>query len=122
LHSFEIFAYHRSQPSRSSSQTGAPVAVGASGEPGTVASAPQAIEISPAKVSDSTVLSKAVADSTLNIRFEHRFSAADFSLWIDDKLAYEHSLRGQTKKRWNPFRRLLCDPLAIIRLNHLSVQ
>jgi hypothetical protein len=49
-------------------------------------------------MSDSTTLSKAVADSTLNIRIEHRFSAADLSLWIDDKLAYEHSLRGQTKK------------------------
>jgi hypothetical protein len=48
--------------------------------------------------------SKAVADSTLNIRIEHRFSAADLSLWIDDRLAYDRPLRGQIKKHWNPFR------------------
>jgi len=48
---------------------------------------------------------KAVADSTLNIKIEHRFSAADLSLWVDDKLTYEHPLRGQTtKKHWNLFR------------------
>ncbi len=48
---------------------------------------------------------KAVADSTLDIKIEHRFSAADLSLWVDDKLTYEHPLRGQTtKKHWNLFR------------------
>jgi hypothetical protein len=40
----------------------------------------------------------------LDIRIEHRFSSADLSLWIDDKLAYDRPLRGQVKKHWNPFR------------------
>jgi tRNA A-37 threonylcarbamoyl transferase component Bud32 len=48
--------------------------------------------------------SEAVADSTLNIQIEHRFSSADLSLWVDDKLTYEHPLHGQSKKHWNPFR------------------
>ena len=46
-----------------------------------------------------------VADSTLNIQIEHRFPVADLSLWVDDKLAYDHPLRGQPeKKHWNLFR------------------
>jgi serine/threonine protein kinase len=90
--------YHRGQPSRSSSQTGTPRTVGSNGEP-----AP-AVDKSTGKASDSQTLSKAVADSTLSIRIEHRFPSADLSLWIDDKLTYEHSLHGQTKKHWNPFR------------------
>jgi serine/threonine-protein kinase len=47
---------------------------------------------------------KTIADSRLDIHVEHRFSAADLSLWVDDKLAYEHPLQGQDKKHWNPFR------------------
>ena len=46
----------------------------------------------------------AAADSTLNIQIDNRFAAADLSLWVDDKLTYEHPLRAQTKKHWNPFR------------------
>jgi len=98
------FAYHQRHPSRSSSQTLRPVAVDASGGPVLAMSDPKGIDHSAGKAPDSTAPSKAVADSTLNIRIEHRFSAADLSLWIDDKLAYEHSLRGQDKKHWNPFR------------------
>jgi len=99
-----LFAYHRSQPSQSSSQTGVPVAAGVSGEPAPAASEPHSIDHGAGKVPDSRTIPKAVADSTLNIRIEHRFSAADLSLWIDDKLAYELPLRGQIKKHWNPFR------------------
>lgn len=112
-----LVAYHKSHASRSSSQIVTPVPVGASKEPGPVASAPPVIEPAPVasappviepsagkKVADSRTISKVVADSTLNIRIEHRFSAADLSLWIDDKLALEHSLHGQTRKHWNPFR------------------
>jgi serine/threonine-protein kinase len=129
-----FFAYYHARPPRSSSQTGTAVAVSASGEPAPAASEPQGIDHSAGKVSDSKMLSTAagepapaasepkgiehsvgkvsnsktlsntVADSTLDIRIEHRFSAADLSLWIDDKLAYDHPLRGQTKKHWNPFR------------------
>jgi serine/threonine-protein kinase len=97
-----FFAYHRGKPSRS--QTSVAVAVGASAEPTRAVSEPQVIDHGVGKASDSRPLPKAVADSTLNIHIEYRFSAADLSLWIDDKLAYDHPLRGQTKKHWNPFR------------------
>ena len=101
---FSFFAYHKSLPSRNSIQTSPPATVGASGAPPPVASKPDAIAHSAEKVSNSKVPSKAVADSTLNIRIEHRFSAPELSLWIDDKLAYDRPLRGQIKKHWNPFR------------------
>ena len=99
-----LFAYHKNLPSRNSSQTSPPAAVGASGPPAPVVSEPNAIEHSAEKVSNSKAPAKAVADSTLNVRIEHRFSAAELSLWIDDKLAYDRPLRGQIKKHWNPFR------------------
>jgi len=102
--SLGLFAYHKSLPSRSSSQIGPSATVGASGEPTAAVSGPNAIDHGAGQVSNSKEPSKAVADSTLNIRIEHRFSAAKLSLWIDDKLAYDRPLRGQIKKHWNPFR------------------
>jgi serine/threonine protein kinase len=99
-----FFAHHKNLPSRNSSQTSPSVAVGASGAPAPVVSEANSIDHSAEKVSNSKEASKAVADSTLNIRIEHRFSAAELSLWIDDKLAYDRPLRGQIKKHWNPFR------------------
>jgi len=99
-----LFAYHKSLRSRGSSQGGPSASVGVSGPPPPAASGPNAVDNSGEKVSNSKAPSKAVADSTLNIRIEHRFSAADLSLWIDDKLAYDRPLRGQSKKHWNPFR------------------
>jgi len=78
--------------------------VGVIGAPPPAATGSNAVDHSAGKASNSKALSKAVADSTLNIRIEHRFSAADLSLWIDDKLAYDRPLRGQSKKHWNPFR------------------
>jgi serine/threonine-protein kinase len=99
-----FFAYHQDRRSRSSSQTSTPVAVRASEAPANAVSEPQSVDHSGVKASNSKTLSKPVADSTLNIHVEHRFTSADLSLWIDDKLAYDHSLRGQTKKHWNPFR------------------
>lgn len=97
------FAFRQRYPSRSSSQTLAPVAVDASAGP-VPAGNPKSIDRSDRKTSDSTAPSKAIADSTLNIRIEHRFSTANLSLWIDDKLALDRPLRGQIKKHWNPFR------------------
>jgi len=47
---------------------------------------------------------KPVADATLDIEIEHHFSEADLSVWVDDKLTYDHPLRNQPKKHWNPFR------------------
>jgi serine/threonine-protein kinase len=106
-----LFAYHKTLPSRNSSQTSPSAIVGANGAPTPVVSAPNAIDhgadklsTSAEKLSTSKEASRAVADSTLNIRIEHRFSAAELSLWIDDKLAYDRPLRGQIKKHWNPFR------------------
>jgi serine/threonine protein kinase len=49
-----------------------------------------------------TVIKVAAAGSslaTLHIRVEHRFPEADVMLWIDDKLAYEHTVGGTVKKR-----------------------
>jgi serine/threonine protein kinase len=99
-----LFIYHRSQPSQSSTQTGTPADVRASGGPAPALSQPQVIDYGAAKASDSRTPSKAIADSTLNIRIEHRFPSADLSLWVDDRLAYDRPLRGQAKKHWNPFR------------------
>jgi tRNA A-37 threonylcarbamoyl transferase component Bud32 len=99
-----LFAYHKNLPLRNSSQTGPSAIVGGSGAPTPVVSEPNAIDHSAAKLSNSKEASKPVADATLNIRIEHRFSAAELSLWIDDKLAYDRPLRGQIKKHWNPFR------------------
>jgi serine/threonine protein kinase len=126
--------HHKGLPSPSSSHIGPTASVSASGAPPPVVNEPNVIDHSAEKVSssnaavdastalpsvvnkpdaadhsvknvpDSKPLSKPVADSTLNIRIEHRFSAAELSLWIDDKLAYDRPLRGQIKKHWNPFR------------------
>jgi hypothetical protein len=35
----------------------------------------------------------------LEIEVEHKFAEAQLSLWIDDRLAYSHSLEGTDKKR-----------------------
>jgi hypothetical protein len=99
-----FFAYYKGSPSRGASQAGASASI-ASGAPTPVASEPPtAIERGAEKAANSKEASRAVADSTLNIRIEHRFSAAELSLWVDDKLAYDRPLRGQVKKHWNPFR------------------
>lgn len=98
-----LFAYHKSLRSRSSTQI-APSATVAVSEAAPAVSEPKAIDHTVEHVSNSRAPSKRVADSTLDVRIEHRFSSADLSLWIDDKLAYDHPLRGQVKKHWNPFR------------------
>ena len=118
-----LFAYrhhgqHRGQPSPKpnqtvsvSTQTGPPVAVAASVQPAPIPIEPQRVVHSAAKKTESKPPIEPVADSanevpdsTLNIQIENRFSTADLSLWVDDKLAYDHSLHAQTKKHWNPFR------------------
>jgi serine/threonine protein kinase len=99
-----LFIYHRSQPSQKSAQTSTPADVRVSGGSAPGLSEPQGIDRRVAKAFDSGTPSKAIADSTLNIRIEHRFPAADLSLWVDDRLAYDRPLRGQAKKHWNPFR------------------
>ena len=37
--------------------------------------------------------------ATLELALEHHFSDADFSVWVDDKLAYSNSVHGEEKKR-----------------------
>ena len=105
------------RPSQTVSSQGVPPAIVAANAP-PAPSQPQTIVHSAAGKSVSKTSSKpvsdspktaassanSVADSTLDIRIEHRFSAADLSLWVDDKLTYDHALLGQTKKHWNPFR------------------
>jgi serine/threonine-protein kinase len=113
---------HQSQPASKPSQTvsassqiGPPVAVAANPQPATTPTqaptkSPRTVhsavkKIEPKPPAEPVVDSVEEApDSTLNIQVENRFSAADLSLWVDDKLAYDHSLRAQTKKHWNPFR------------------
>jgi serine/threonine protein kinase len=69
--------------------------------PEEVADPPRPVAEAPKPVSYSA---KPVVDSTLDIQIEHRFSEADLSIWVDDKLAFDQPLRGQIKKHWNPFR------------------
>ena len=66
-----------------------------------VEDSPRAVVEAPKPVSYPA---KPVADSTLDIEIEHRFSEADLSVWVDDKLTYDQPLHSQTKKHWNPFR------------------
>jgi len=67
----------------------------------TVENSPQAVAETPKPVSYPA---KPVVDSKLDIEIEHRFSEADLSVWVDDKLTYDQPLHSQTKKHWNPFR------------------
>jgi hypothetical protein len=97
-----LLAYHKILQSRSPTQIAPSATVGA-GEPAPAVSEPNAIDHGTGHVSNSRTPSKTVADSTLNIHIEHRFSSADLSVWIDDKLAYDRPLHGQVKKRWIPF-------------------
>jgi len=39
------------------------------------------------------------ADSTLQLRIEHRFQEAEVFVWIDDKLAYNQTVGGAVKKK-----------------------
>ncbi|HEY7097216.1 MAG TPA: hypothetical protein VH437_10870 [Terriglobales bacterium] len=49
-----------------------------------------------------TVLHTALsgADSNLRVTVQHSFRTADFSLWIDDHLAYAGKLTGSTKRKF----------------------
>jgi eukaryotic-like serine/threonine-protein kinase len=98
-----LFAYRKNpQPPRS-----APIRPASTfttdGEPPPPASKPDAVAQNLSKVAAAKA-PQAVPDSILNVRVEHRFSAADLSLWIDNNLVYERPLRDQGKKRWNLFR------------------
>ncbi len=42
---------------------------------------------------------QAVVSSTLQIRVEYHFAAANLFVWVDDKLSYTSSLQGKVKKR-----------------------
>ena len=60
-----------------------------------------------ARSSDKESLSKESRTGTASLKMsvEHHFMDAKVSLFVDDKLAYEHSLRGESKKRLVLFRR-----------------
>jgi serine/threonine protein kinase len=114
-----VFAFYRhsqrstavSQTVSSSQQNGPPATVPATVEPRPAPSQAHTVvhraavkTASKTSVKPAADSGKAIADATLNIQIEHRFQTADLSLWVDDKLAYDHALHGQTKKHWNPFR------------------
>jgi serine/threonine protein kinase len=114
-----LFAYHhRAHSSPRPSQS-----VSASGQKPPSPTVPASVEAAPAASQPATPVAraaaktrskaspkpladsaKAVADSSLNIQIENRFSQADLSLWVDDKLTYDRPLHAQGKKHWNPFR------------------
>jgi hypothetical protein len=39
------------------------------------------------------------APAMLDIEVDHKFSQANLSIWVDDRLTYTHSLEGADKKR-----------------------
>ena len=47
----------------------------------------------------SPTVSPAASPATLEIEVEHKFAAANLSIWVDDRLAYTHGLEGTDKKR-----------------------
>jgi serine/threonine-protein kinase len=98
-----LFAYHKSLSSPNASQLGRPAPPRASVQPLSATAEQSVVDQNIGKIGHPKV-SQAVPDSILDVHIEHRFSTADLSLWIDDKLAYDRPLRGQTKKHWNPFR------------------
>jgi serine/threonine protein kinase len=54
----------------------------------------------------STSVSQAPANGTLQIQIQHRFAEARASVWLDNRLVYAHSLHGDTKSRALLFRRV----------------
>jgi serine/threonine protein kinase len=109
-----IWIFHRSQPSHSSGPIDTPVVASASGQATPAVKVIQGAGQGAGQAVASPAPSQAVSDSTLDISIAHNFQSADLSLWIDDKLAYDHSLRGQTRKRWNPFRKNVQETQTVI--------
>jgi serine/threonine-protein kinase len=101
---FGVLAFQHFRSSRLASQTGAPAAVGVAAVPIPLVSNAGSNVQGARKVLNVKIPARTVADSRLDIHIEHRFSEADLSLWIDNKLAFEHTLKAQSKKHWNPFR------------------
>ena len=52
------------------------------------------------------LVSMAPADGTLQIQIQHRFPNGWASVWLDNRLVYTHSLRGEIKSRALVFRRM----------------
>jgi serine/threonine-protein kinase len=71
-----------------------------------LAPAPQAVSVQPlvpvATSASSTASRKpplAAAKSPLDIAVQSPFTSATLSIWVDDKMAYEHEMSGQSRKR-----------------------
>ena len=54
----------------------------------------------------STSVSQAPANGTLQIQIQHHFPEARASVWLDNRLVYTRTLRGDTKRRAFVFRRV----------------
>jgi hypothetical protein len=54
----------------------------------------------------SPLVSLAPADGTLQIQIQHRFTKGWASVWLDHRLVYTHSLRGEIKSRALVFQRM----------------
>jgi tRNA A-37 threonylcarbamoyl transferase component Bud32 len=53
----------------------------------------------PSLVLSSPPPSPPVSPALLEIEVEHKFAAANLSIWVDDRLTYTHTLEGTDKKR-----------------------
>ncbi|MGC2181686.1 MAG: hypothetical protein WA637_00235, partial [Terriglobales bacterium] len=54
----------------------------------------------------STLVSQDPGNGTLQIQIQHRFTEGCASVWLDNRLVYTHSLRGEIKSRALVFRRM----------------
>jgi hypothetical protein len=54
----------------------------------------------------STLVSQALADGTLQVQIQHRFTKGWASVWLDNRLVYTHSLHGELKSRALVLRRV----------------
>jgi serine/threonine protein kinase len=54
--------------------------------------------LSTATLTSAAVTPAAVTPATLVIEVDHRFAEAHLSIWVDDRLSYEHGLEGRDKK------------------------
>jgi serine/threonine-protein kinase len=68
--------------------------------------APRPALVKVARSSATPAAASAAPGAMLDIEIEHKFAEAQLSIWVDDRLAYEHSLAGSDKTRLAVFHRV----------------
>ena len=84
---------------RSSSVSPATVSVGGSGEAPASPAAPVAIVAPESQPAVPAHMNSTAVGTQVGITVHDPFSSAILTIWVDDKIAYQHRLSGQTKKR-----------------------